>query len=94
MASVKELKKDLSYVVSALVSDTYTYLMLGPDENKEKAEELVIKAFEIQGNLLERIYAAKRGDRKKLPTELKAVRKEMFVQVDEAFDALSSLVKN
>jgi hypothetical protein len=93
MASIKDLKKDVNYLASAVLSDTYTYSLVCTDENVEKVAELMANAIRIQEDLLTRINVARRADKKELKAKMQEIRKDMFTQVDEAFSNLSALVK-
>ncbi|MDJ0644620.1 MAG: hypothetical protein QNJ57_01425 [Flavobacteriaceae bacterium] len=58
MASVKNLKKDINYVLSDIIEECYLWQMLQEDEKKAgKAEKIIDEAIATFDTLIEKIHA-------------------------------------
>jgi len=55
MASRKELKKDIEYLVFDLVADCYTCIDENPDKDFSGYEKIINDVIELQDSLLSRI---------------------------------------
>ena len=75
MASVKNLKKDINYVLSDIIEECYVWQILQTDDKKSaKAEKIIDETIEIFDALIEKIHA-KDVENKKL--HFKSISKEL-----------------
>ena len=94
MASVRELKKDIDYLVFEIVSDCLIYANLHVDDNSEKISEIIEDAIDLRNDLISRVNKADtKADSKVVKSHYNTIRKELFTGVDKLFDSLSSLSK-
>ncbi|MDR3227130.1 MAG: hypothetical protein LBT56_05605 [Prevotellaceae bacterium] len=93
MAKLRNLKKDIDYLVSEVLSDCYTLAYLYPDK-KEGAMEIINNAVEFRNQLFERVNQPDGKDDKKLvKTHYKNVINDLLVNVDGFFKKISELTK-
>jgi hypothetical protein len=94
MASVRELKKDIDYLVFEVVSDCLIYANIHNDENSQKISEIIEDAIELRNDLIARANQPDGKDNPKIvKLHYKTIRKDLFKGVDTLFDSLSSLSK-
>lgn len=91
MAKVRGLKKDIDYLTSFVIEDSYNCLAYGASE--AVVEEIINEAFSIRMTLRQRISAGKKIDKSEQAAYYKGIRKEMQVSINDAFSKLSDLVK-
>jgi hypothetical protein len=94
MASIRELKKDIDYLVFEVVSDCLIYANLHSDDNSQRISEIIEDAIDLRNDL---IYRVNRPDDKDNPKVIKlhykTIRKDLYTGVDKMFGNLSSLSK-
>ena len=65
MASVKNLKKDINYVLSDIIEECYLWQMLQEDAKKaDKAERIIDEAILTFDELIEKVNTKKIKDKK------------------------------
>jgi hypothetical protein len=65
MASVKNLKKDINYVLSDIIEECYLWQMLQEDAKKaDKAEKIIDEAISTFDELIEKVNTKKIKDKK------------------------------
>ena len=58
MASVRNLKKDINYVLSDIIEECYMWQMLQEDDKKvDKAEKVIDEAIDTFDALIEKVHA-------------------------------------
>ncbi|MDR3287030.1 MAG: hypothetical protein LBT27_06280 [Prevotellaceae bacterium] len=93
MAKLRNLKKDIDYLVSEVLSDSYTLAYLYPDK-KEGAMEIINNAVEFRNQLFERVNQPDGKDNKKLvKAHYKNLTKDLLVSIDGFFKRISELTK-
>ncbi len=55
MANKRNLKKDINYLTSEILSDCYAHLYLFPDKNDDKIMEIISKAITSRNDFISRI---------------------------------------
>lgn len=94
MSSIRNLKKDVEYLVFEVVSDCITYSGLHPDTHTEAVTDIIEDAIELRNSLFTRINTNLRDEegktRKKHFSEIK---KDLFSGIDSLFTRLSGLTK-
>lgn len=74
MASVKNLKKDINYILGDIIEECYVWQLMNPDKDTKKSEKIVddtIKAFDV---LIEKVNKKDVEDSKK---HFKSINKEL-----------------
>ncbi|MDR1984406.1 MAG: hypothetical protein LBQ28_06260 [Prevotellaceae bacterium] len=93
MAKLRNLKKDIDYLISEVLSDCYTLAYLYPDK-KEKAMEIINNAVGFRNEMFERTNNPDGKDNKKLvKTHYKNICKDLLTGVDDFFKQISELTK-
>ena len=93
MASVRNIKKDIDFLVGEVVSDCYTYLYLNGDKNRDKVVEIIEGVVGKRNDFIHRVNnPAKDADRKQTRKHYKQIYSDLLGSVDESFSQLSQLV--
>jgi len=65
MASVKNLKKDINYVLSDIIEECYVWQTMQEDDKKaDKAEKIIDEAISTFDELIEKVNTKKIEDKK------------------------------
>jgi hypothetical protein len=68
MASVRELKKDIDYLVFEVISDCFTYSNIHSDNKSDELSTLISDAVEFRNDLIARVNNPDGKDRGKRPS--------------------------
>jgi hypothetical protein len=94
MASIRNIKKDIDYLVSEVISDCYTYLYLHGDKNKEKVVNIIEDVVNKRNEFMQRVNNPdKELERKQVRKHYKEIYSDLLKNVDESFTKLSDLTK-
>jgi hypothetical protein len=94
MASVRELKKDIDYLVFEVISDCFVYSGVHPDNKSEELSAIISDAVNFRNDLIARVNNPDGKDNPKIvKTYYKTVEKDLMTGVDKLFNRLSSLSK-
>lgn len=75
MASIKNLKKDINYVLSDIIEECYVWQMLQEDDKKSaKAEKIIDETIVVFDGLIEKIHAKEIENKK---SHFTAISKEL-----------------
>ncbi|RPD98639.1 hypothetical protein EGM88_05460 [Aureibaculum marinum] len=89
MASVKNLKKDINYVLSDVIEECYQWQILQDDsKNKDKAESIIDEAISIFDELIEKVNTKKVEDKK---AHFKAIKEELQTKGQALLDKIEKL---
>jgi hypothetical protein len=93
MAKLRNLKKDIDYLISEVLSDCYTLAYLYPDK-KEKTMEIIGNAVNFRNEMFERSNKPNgKNDKKLVKDHYKSINKDLLTGVDEFFKKISELSK-
>ena len=94
MASVRELKKDIDYLVYEVISDCFVFSGLHPDIKSDEISAIISDAVDFRNDLIARVN---NPDGTKNPKIVKAyyksVEKDLLTGVDKLFSRLSAMTK-
>jgi hypothetical protein len=94
MASIRNVKKDIDYLVSEVISDCYTFLYLHGDKKKDKVVTIIEDVVNKRNDFFHRVNNPDKSlDRKQVRQHYKAVYSDLLSTVDESFTRLSELTK-
>ena len=65
MASIKNLKKDINYVLGDIIEECYTWEILNPKADKKATEKIIDEAIEAFDALIEKVNLKKVENSKK-----------------------------
>jgi hypothetical protein len=92
MASIRELKKDIDYLIFEVVSDCLVYSNLHPENKSDELSVLITDAVEFRNDLIARVNNPDGKDNPKIvKTYYKTVEKDLITGVDKLFERLSTL---
>ena len=86
MASVKNLKKDINYVLSDIIEECYMWQIVQEDDKKaEKAEKIIDEAINTFDSLIEKVNAKnvenKKAHYKEVNSELEKSAKDLLAKI-------------
>jgi len=88
MASIKNLKKDVNYVLSDIIEECYVAQMLNDDKKAAKAEKIIDETINTFDKLIVKINAKNVSDNKK---HFKAINKELETKAQSLLDKIAKL---
>jgi hypothetical protein len=92
MASLRDLKKDIDYLVYEVISDCFLYSDLHPENNSDEITALITEAVNFRNDLIARVNNPDGKDNPKiLKAYYKRLEKDLLTGVDNLFDKLSAL---
>ena len=95
MASVRELKKDIDYLVFEVISDCLLYSDVNPAENEDAVTTIIQDAVSFRNDLIARVNNPDGKDNTKIvKAYYKSVEKDLLIGVDMLFDRLSAVSAN
>jgi hypothetical protein len=90
MAKIRELKKDINYLTSELVSECLTFQFFHAEAPSEKVGEVISKILENRNDLIYRIsHFAETKNPRLVKKHFAEIRKDF----DKSIEALDNLVK-
>jgi hypothetical protein len=93
MASIRELKKDIDYLVFEVISDCFVYSNVHPDNKTDELTALISDAVEFRNDLIARVNNPDGKDNPKIvKAYYKTVQKDLLSGVDKLFERLSSML--
>ncbi len=94
MASIRELKKDIDYLIFEVISDCFVYAGLHGENKPDEVTDIVNSAVNLRNDLIMRVNTPEgKGDPKLLKAHYRKIEKDLVEGVDGLFDKLSSLSK-
>lgn len=92
MASRRNLKKDIDYMVFEVLADCFAYSEVHPDQKSDKITGIINDAVELRNDLIARVNNPEGKDNPKIiRAYYKAIEKDLNDGVDRLFERLSSL---
>jgi hypothetical protein len=88
--NLRDIKKDIEYVIGAFVDDCTLFLNMNPGKNADEVTDLVDKAVDLYNELREQIVNAPKENTKAYFT---GIRKDLLEKTDALYDNLSAAVK-
>ncbi|WP_321289536.1 hypothetical protein [uncultured Sunxiuqinia sp.] len=93
MASVRDLKKDIDYLVSLVVVDSFQYINAFENADKEAAFKIVNEIMTKRKDLISRVNHPDGKDNPKLiKSHYQSIGKDLLVACDEAYAKLAKLI--
>ena len=87
--NLRDIKKDIEYVIGAFVDDCSLFLTVHPGKNADAVTDLVDEAVDLYNDLRDKVGAAKGGGK----NVYDSIRKELLEKTDALYDRLSAAVK-
>jgi hypothetical protein len=94
MASVRELKKDIDYLVYEVISDCFVFSGLHPDTKSDEISAIISDAVNFRNDLIARVNNPDGANNPKIiKAYFKSVEKDLLQGVDKLFSRLSEMTK-
>ena len=94
MASVRDLKKDIDYLIYEVISDCFVFSNLHPDIKSDELSAIISDAVDFRNDLIARVNNPDGKDNPKIVKAFyKSVEKDLLTGVDKLFSRLSELTK-
>ena len=88
--NLRDVKKDIEYVIGAFIDDCTLFLNVNPGRNSEEVANLIDKAVDLYKELRDSVVnAPKEG----LKAHFTGIRKNLLEKTDALYDELSVAVK-
>jgi hypothetical protein len=92
MASIRELKKDIDYLIFEVISDCFVYSGIHPENESDKLSAIISDSVAFRNDLIARVNNPDGKDNPKIvKAYYKSVEKDLITGVDKLFDRLSTL---
>jgi len=92
MASVRELKKDIDFLIFEVISDCFVFSNLHPENKTDELTGLISDAVEFRNDLIARVNNPDGKDNPKIvKAYYKSVEKDLVQGVDKLFERLSTI---
>ncbi len=88
--NLRDIKKDIEYVLSAFVEDCSVVACVNPNVTDGSVSELMEEAIDLFNELRDKVNAKVEGPKKAYYNEL---RKEVLTRTDALYEKLSAAVK-
>ena len=83
MASKRQLKNDICFIVKELVSECIAYTMIVPNANLQEVENLINDILDFYGSTLSEVNAVRKAAVNERGDNLKAIRRDVGQKVAE-----------
>jgi len=90
MASRRQLKRDISYVIGDIFTECLIYKELVPGTNQKEAEKLIVDLLRIDNEFITRISHTEPGKAKEY---YRALVKDFQAEITKVIDKLTKLKK-
>lgn len=92
MASIRDLKKDINYLTSEIVTEAYVRKMLFDEISEDDFKKVVTDAIEFRNDLIAKVnHPDGKNNPKKVKSFFKDIRKEMDKKFSELVQAVNDL---
>jgi len=92
MASIRELKKDIDYLIYEVISDCFVYSNIHNGSKSDELSDLISDAVGFRNDLIARVNNPDGKDNPKIvKAYYKSVEKDLITGVDKLFERLSAL---
>ncbi len=94
MASIRNIKKDIDFLVDEVISDSLLCLSIQPDKGKDKFIEIINQTVEMRNNLISKVNNPPKTEKKsETKAYYKGIYNELLTTTDQSFEKLSKLIE-
>lgn len=95
MASKRDAKKDVQFIITEVISDCLNYLYMNPDKKADEVHSLIEEMLSLHNDMLVRINNINGQDNPKLvKAHFKSLYADLLGKTDQAFSRLSEIAKS
>ncbi len=88
MANVRNLKKDINYVLGDIIEAVYIWELTNPDKDNKEAEKIIDNAIETFDDLIAKVNQKKVEDKK---SHFKEINRDLEKRGRELVDQINAL---
>jgi hypothetical protein len=88
--NLRDIKKDIQYVIGAFIDDCALFLNINPGKNAEEITGLIDKAVDLYNELRDKVVSAPKEGAK---AYYRGISQELLAKTDSLYDELSASVK-
>ncbi len=88
MASIKNLKKDINYVLGDIIEAVYVWELTNPDKGTDKSEAIIDEAIDVFDELITKIHVKDVENKKQ---HFKSIYKELEDRGRNLIDKINAL---
>ncbi len=88
MANIRDLKKDINYVLGDIIEAAYVWELTNPDKDAKKSEKIIDEAIETFDELIEKVNAKDVENKQK---HFKAINAELEDKGRKLIDKINAL---
>ena len=89
--NLRDIKKDIQYVIGAFIDDCTLFLNMNPGKNADEITDLIDKAVDLYNDLRDKVVKSSGAENPKVC--FNSIRKELLENTDKLYDELSAAVK-
>lgn len=88
MASIRDLKKDINYVLGDIIEAVYIWELTNPDKGTDKSEKIIDEAIETFDELIAKVNVKDVDDKK---AHFKGINQELETRGRKLIDKINAL---
>ena len=89
--NLRDIKKDIQYVIGAFIDDCTLFLNINPGKKADEIAGLIDKAVDLYNDLRDKVVKSAGAEKPKQCYT--SIRKELFEKTDALYDELSAAAK-
>ena len=89
--NLRDIKKDIQYVIGAFIDDCTLFLNMNPGKNADEIANLIDKAVDLYNELRDKVVVAAKEKQNK--AAYTGINKELLEKTDGLYDELAAAVK-
>lgn len=94
MASIKNLKKDVDFIIDEVIGDCMLYLHFNQGKNIDEIESVLKQTVDLRNGLYSRInHPQGKNDVKQTKAHFKAIVNDLLTNANGLFEQISKLAK-
>ena len=86
--NLRDIKKDIEYVISAFVDDCYLFATIKPEASDEALAELLDKAIDLYNDLKDKVNHPEEPKK----AYYNAIRNDLFAGLDKLCEKLTAII--
>ena len=95
MASIKNIKKDIEYLVDEVISDSLLCMSIQKGKEKDKFIEVINTMVETRNSLIAKVNNAPKSKKSsENKAYFKGIYEELLTTTDKSFEKLSKLIES
>lgn len=94
MASIRNIKKDIDYIVDEVISDSLLCISMQSKSSRDSFIQIINEMVEVRNSLIAKVNNAPKFEKKsESKAYYKAIYDELIASADKSFEKLSKLIE-